>query len=110
MRLRTRPPLLTTYLFTSLLKPKVHFLKVIRVVTLAPHDVHPYHSTEQRYLPSWRIYRNKIGIPCFRPLRLSLVVSHPKTPILNCFYHLLWFYFLTVSEFSCLAESFSVLA
>ena len=35
----------------------------------------------------------------------SLVVSHPKTPILNCFYHLLWFYFLTVSEFSCLAKS-----
>ena len=28
---------------------------------------------------------------------------HPRTPILNCFYHLLWFYFLTVSEFSCLA-------
>ena len=32
------------------------------------------------------------------------------TPILNCFYHLLWLYFLTVSEFSCLAKSFSVLA
>ena len=28
------------------------------------------------------------------------MVSHPKTPILNCFYHLLWFYVLTVSEFS----------
>ena len=38
------------------------------------------------------------------------MVSHPKTPIPNCFYHLLWFYFLTVSEFSCLAKSFSVLA
>ena len=38
------------------------------------------------------------------------MVSHPKTPILNCFYHLLWFYGLTVSEFSCLAKSFSVLA
>ena len=75
----------------------------IRVVTLAPHEVHPYHSTERRYLPSWRIYRNKIGISCFRPWRLSLVVSHPKTPILNCFYHLLWSYFATVSEFSCLA-------
>ena len=36
------------------------------------------------------------------------MVSHPKTPILNCFYHLLWFYFLTVSEFSCFAESCSV--
>ena len=36
---------------------------------------------------------------------LSLVVSHPKTPKLNCFYHLLWFYFLTVSEYSCLARS-----
>ena len=90
--------------------PKVHFLNVIRVVTLAPHEVHPYHSTERRYLPSWRIYRNKIGISCFRPLTLSLVVSHPKTPILNCFYHLLWSYVVTVSEFSCLAKSFSVLA
>ena len=38
------------------------------------------------------------------------MVSHPKTPRLNCLYHLLWFYFLTVSEFSCLAKSFSVLA
>ena len=38
------------------------------------------------------------------------MVSHPKTPILNCFYHLLWFYLLTVSESSCLAKSFSVLA
>ena len=38
------------------------------------------------------------------------MVSHPKTPILNCFYHLLWFYFLTVSEFSSLAKSVSVLA
>ena len=36
------------------------------------------------------------------------MVSHPKTPILNRFYHLLWFYVLTFSEFSCLAESFSV--
>ena len=94
--------------FIFLLLPKVHFPKVTRVVTLAPHEVHPYQSTERRYLPSWRIYRNKTGISCFRPGRLSLVVSHPKTPILNCFYHLLWFYFLTVSEFSCLAKSFSV--
>ena len=31
------------------------------------------------------------------------MVSHLRTPILNCFYHLLWFYFLTDSEFSCLA-------
>ena len=38
------------------------------------------------------------------------MVSHPKTPILNCFYQLLWSYFVTVSEFSCLAKSFSVLA
>ena len=35
------------------------------------------------------IYRNKIGISCFRPWRLSPVVSHPKTPILNCLYHFL---------------------
>ena len=38
------------------------------------------------------------------------MVSHPKTPILNCFYHLLWFYVSTVSEFNCLARPFSVLA
>ena len=37
------------------------------------------------------------------------MVSQPKTPILNCFSHLLWFYPLTVSEFSCLAQSLSVL-
>ena len=36
------------------------------------------------------------------------MVSHPKTPILNCFYYLLWFYVLTFSEFSCLAKSHSV--
>ena len=36
------------------------------------------------------------------------MVSHPKTPILNCFYDLLWFYLLTVSEISCLAKSESV--
>ena len=32
------------------------------------------------------------------------MVSHPKTPILNCFYHLLWFYFLTVSDFQLLGQ------
>ena len=36
------------------------------------------------------------------------MVPHPKTPVLNWFYHLLWFYVLTVSEFSCLAKSYSV--
>ena len=36
------------------------------------------------------------------------MVSHPKTPILKGFYHLLWFQILTVSEFSCLAKSCSV--
>ena len=36
------------------------------------------------------------------------MVSHPKTPILNCYYHFMWFYSLTVSEFSCLAKSYSV--
>ena len=36
------------------------------------------------------------------------MVPHPKTPILNCLSHLLWFYFLTVAEFSCSAKSFSV--
>ena len=36
------------------------------------------------------------------------MASHPKTPILNCFYHLLWSYLVTDSEFSSLAKSFSV--
>ena len=36
------------------------------------------------------------------------MVSHHTTPILNCLYHVLWFYFLTVSELSCLAISYSV--
>ena len=36
------------------------------------------------------------------------MVPHHKTPILNCFYHLLSLYVLTVSEFSCLAKSYSV--
>ena len=36
------------------------------------------------------------------------MVPGPKTPILNCFWDLLWFYLLTVSEFSCLAKSYSV--
>ena len=31
------------------------------------------------------------------------MVPHLKTPILNCFDHLSWFYSLTDSEFSCLA-------
>ena len=31
------------------------------------------------------------------------MVSHPRTPILNCFTDLLWAYFLLDSEFSCLA-------
>ena len=31
------------------------------------------------------------------------MVPHLKTPIPNCFYHLLWLYFLTDSEFRCLA-------
>ena len=31
------------------------------------------------------------------------MVSHLRTPILKCFYHLLWFNVLTDSEFSCLA-------
>ena len=36
------------------------------------------------------------------------MVPHPKTPILNTLYHLLWFYVSTVSEFSCLAKSYSL--
>ena len=32
----------------------------------------------------------------------------PKTPIPNCFYHLLWLYILTVSDFSCLGKSYCV--
>ena len=31
------------------------------------------------------------------------MLPYLTTPILNCFYHLLWFYFSTDSEFSCLA-------
>ena len=42
--------------------------------------------------------------------RLSTTECTYLPTYLNCFYHLLWFYFLTVSEFSCLAKSFSVLA
>ena len=101
-----------TYLsiFICLLKLKIHFLNVTRVITLGPHEVHPCHSMERRYLPSWRLYRKRIGISCLRPWKLSLLVPHPKTPILNCFYHLLWFYLLTVSERSCLAKSYSVSA
>ena len=30
-------------IFISPLNPKVPFLKVTRVITLAPHEVHPYH-------------------------------------------------------------------
>ena len=36
------------------------------------------------------------------------MVPHPKTPILDCFYHLLCLFFLTGSEFSCFAKSYSV--
>ena len=36
------------------------------------------------------------------------MVSHLRTPILKTFYYLLWFQFVTVSEFRCLAKSFPV--
>ena len=36
------------------------------------------------------------------------MVPHPKTPILNWFHHLLWFYILIASEYICLAKSYSV--
>ena len=36
------------------------------------------------------------------------MASHLRTPILKCYYYLLWFKIVTVSEFSCLAKSFSV--
>ena len=36
------------------------------------------------------------------------MVSHLRAPILKSFYYPLWFYFVTVSEFSCLAKSFPV--
>ena len=41
------------------------------------------------------------------PKALEVKPSGPpaKDPIRNCFYDLLWFYVLTVSEFSCLAKS-----
>ena len=38
-----------------------------------------------------------------RPCRFSLVVSHLRGPILNCFTYLLWAYLLTDCECSCLA-------
>ena len=31
------------------------------------------------------------------------MVSQLRTPILKCFYHLMWFYVVMDSEFSCLA-------
>ena len=37
------------------------------------------------------------------PCRLSLVVSHLRTPILHCFTYSLWAYLLTHSEFTRLA-------
>ena len=36
------------------------------------------------------------------------MVPHLKTPIHNAFYHLLWFYKLTASEFGCFVQSYSV--
>ena len=36
------------------------------------------------------------------------MVPHLNTNILNRYYHLLWFYVLNVSEFSCLAKSYSL--
>ena len=44
-----------------------------------------------------------VGTSCLGPCRLSLVVSDLRTPILNCFYDLLWLYLLIDSELSCLA-------
>ena len=32
------------------------------------------------------------------------MASHLRTPIFKCFFFLLWFYFVTDSEFSCLAK------
>ena len=36
------------------------------------------------------------------------MVPHLKTPLLNGFYHLLWFYFVTVSESSYMAKPYPV--
>ena len=49
------------------------------------------------------VISKKIGISCLGPCWLSVVVSHPGTPVLNCFAYLLWAYFLTVFEFRCWA-------
>ena len=113
--IQAKPPLkpfcdAKTYLviFISLLKPKVHFPKVTRVITLAPHEVHPYHSTERRYPPSCRLYRNEIGISCLRPWRLSLVVPNPKDPYTQLFLPVIVVLLFNCFEFSCLAKSFSV--
>ena len=58
------------------------FFKVARVTTLLINGVHPYHSSERKYLPLWTQYRNKIGMPCLGPCWLRLVVSQLRTPIL----------------------------
>ena len=44
-----------------------------------------------------------MGTSGLGPYRLGLVVPHLKTPMLIRLYHLLWFYLLPDSEFSCLA-------
>ena len=36
------------------------------------------------------------------------MVSHLRTPILKSFYYSLWFYFVTVSEFTYLAKPYPV--
>ena len=71
--------------FITLLLPKVHLLKVTRVVTLAPHEVHPYHSTERRYLPSWRTYQKKTGISCLLTLEVKPSCLPPQDPYTQLF-------------------------
>ena len=100
-------------IFVTLFEALDTCFKVTRVIALAPHEVlsgaflsktfQPYHSSERRYLPSWRYYRNEMGISRLVLCWLTLVVSHLRTPILNCFSYLLWAYVLTDAEFSCLA-------
>ena len=46
---------------------------------------------------------NDNRLSCLGPCRLSLVVSHLRTPKINCYTHLLWGYVLTDSEVNCLA-------
>ena len=76
------------------MKLKVHFLKVARVVTLAPHEVHPYHSTERRYL---RVYTCFVYLQPFC-VTLDFKLFIDPIHILFLLYLLLWFGDFTIKN------------